>query len=213
MPDSAFIETSSLINRPWNPINPQITCLTIVTEVVAGATGSIALNTTCAVIPSGMPANGLKAAKSVASSVARSVSTTGSLWWLSAAARPWPGRCFSDRKNAAGLKAISDRLGNCRDLARFAAIGAITDNRVAAGNRNVGDRKTIDVDAKRPEVGGDQMAGKARCRDADRRLPVIEFAIPRAGRVGRPMWRSKPLHPAAFLIHEHGRFPADDIAK
>ena len=57
-----------------------ITCLTIVTEVVAGATGSIALNTTCAVIPSGKPAKGRNAAKSTASRVAKSVSTTGSLW-------------------------------------------------------------------------------------------------------------------------------------
>ena len=79
VPDKAFIEISSLINRPWNPIKPRITCLTIVTEVVAGATGSMALNTTCAVMPSGRPANGRKAAKSVASRVARSISTTGNL--------------------------------------------------------------------------------------------------------------------------------------
>ena len=27
VPDSAFIDMSSLISRPWNPINPRITCL------------------------------------------------------------------------------------------------------------------------------------------------------------------------------------------
>src|SRR5262245_45235955 len=88
VPDRAFIEMSSVISRPRNPIKPRITCLTIVTEVVAGATGSNALNTTCAVMPIGKLASARKAAKSVSSSVLRSVSTTGSLWWLSAFARP-----------------------------------------------------------------------------------------------------------------------------
>src|SRR5262249_51445264 len=68
-PASAFIEISSLISRPLNPIKPRITWLTIVTEVVAGATGAIALNTTGAVIPGGRPASGRKAPKSGASRV------------------------------------------------------------------------------------------------------------------------------------------------
>src|SRR5450830_526543 len=95
VPESAPIETSSLISKPWNPINPRITSCTIVTDVVAGATGSMAVNTTCAVMPSGRPASGRNAAKSVASRVARSVSMIGNLAWLSAVARPWPGRCLS----------------------------------------------------------------------------------------------------------------------
>ena len=45
--------------------NPRITSRTIVTEVVAGASGSMAVNTTCAVIPIGRSASGRKAAKSV----------------------------------------------------------------------------------------------------------------------------------------------------
>ena len=60
--------TSSLINRPWNPIKPRITCSIIVAEVVAGWAGSMAENTTCAVIAIGRSAKGLKAAKSVRSS-------------------------------------------------------------------------------------------------------------------------------------------------
>ena len=39
-----------LINRPLNPIESRITSRTIVAEMVAGATGSRAVNTTCAVI-------------------------------------------------------------------------------------------------------------------------------------------------------------------
>src|SRR5580692_3308607 len=103
-PDSAAIETSSLIRSPENPIESRITCCTIVTEVVAGATGSIALNTTCAVIPSGRPASVRNAAKSVSSSVARSVPTTGSFWWLSAVARPWPGMCLSTGRTPPSIR-------------------------------------------------------------------------------------------------------------
>ena len=68
-PDSAPMEISSLIKRPWKPIESRITSRTIVAEIVAGATGSIAVNTTCAVIASGSATSGRKAAKSVASSV------------------------------------------------------------------------------------------------------------------------------------------------
>src|SRR5580692_3135608 len=94
-PDKAPMEMSSLIKRPRKPIESRITPPTITADKVAGATASMALNTTCAVMPSGRPASGRKAAKSLASSVARSVATTGSRLWLSAVARPWPGICLS----------------------------------------------------------------------------------------------------------------------
>src|SRR6516165_6826894 len=50
-PDSAFIEMSSLMSSPVKPIESRITCFTILAEVVAGATGSTAVNTTCAAMP------------------------------------------------------------------------------------------------------------------------------------------------------------------
>src|SRR5262249_31492882 len=87
-PDKAPIEMSSLISRPINPIESRITLATILAEVVAGATGSMAVNTTWAVMPNGRARSGRKAAKSVVSSAARSVVTTGRPWWLSAVARP-----------------------------------------------------------------------------------------------------------------------------
>ncbi len=72
-PESAPIETSSPINKPSKPMNPRITSPIIVAEVVAGRTGSIAVKTTWAVIANGNFFRGRNAAKSVASSVARSV--------------------------------------------------------------------------------------------------------------------------------------------
>src|SRR5271169_985881 len=94
-PDNAPMEMSSLISRPLKPIESRITSRTIVAETVAGATGSTAVNTTCAVIAIGSAASGRNAAKSVASRTARSALTTGSAAWLSAVARPWPGMCLS----------------------------------------------------------------------------------------------------------------------
>src|SRR6266436_738787 len=94
-PDKAPMEISSLISRPRNPSQSRITSRIRVTEVVAGAIGSIAVYTIWAVIPSGRSERGRNAAKSVVLSVSRSVSTMGSARWLSAAARPCPGICLS----------------------------------------------------------------------------------------------------------------------
>jgi hypothetical protein len=63
------MEMSSRIKRPRKPIESRITPPTIAVDKVAGATGSMALNTTSAVMPSGGPAGGRKAAKSVTSNV------------------------------------------------------------------------------------------------------------------------------------------------
>jgi hypothetical protein len=64
-------------------------------------------------------------------------------------ARPWPGKCFTTGNTPPAFQALGDCLGNFRDLARFAAIGTIADDGVAAGSRNIRDRKAIDVDAER----------------------------------------------------------------
>src|SRR5215468_8004293 len=94
-PDKAPMEISSPISRPRNPSQSRITSRTRVTEVVAGAIGSIAVYTIWAVIPSGRSDSGRNAAKSVVLRVSRSVSTMGSAPWLSAVARPCPGMCLS----------------------------------------------------------------------------------------------------------------------
>src|SRR6516162_1639440 len=94
-PDKAPMEISSPISRPRNPSQSRITSRTRVTEVVAGAIGSIAVYTIWAVIPSGRSESGRNAAKSVVLRVSRSVSTMGSAPWLSAVARPCPGICLS----------------------------------------------------------------------------------------------------------------------
>ena len=73
-PLNAPMDTSSPIKSPSKPMKPRITSRIIVADVVTGSTGSKAVKTTWAVIPSGSPFNGRKAAKSVASSSARAAS-------------------------------------------------------------------------------------------------------------------------------------------
>ncbi len=41
-PDRAFIDRSSLISRPWKPMESRMTCLIAFREVVAGRLGSMA---------------------------------------------------------------------------------------------------------------------------------------------------------------------------
>ena len=117
---------SSAIHR--NPIDPRITSPIIIADVVAGWAASMALNTTCAVMPSGRLDNGRNAAKSVASRVARSVSTTGRRRWLSAVARPWPGRCFSTGRTPPAISPCGLRARERRDLLRRRAEGTVADH-------------------------------------------------------------------------------------
>ena len=115
-------------------------------------------------MPSGRPASGRNAAKSVASRVARSVSTTGSWWWLSAAGAAMARQVLEHRQDAAGHAAPARSRRRWRRPCRLGAIGAVADHRVAAGDRNVGDRQAVDVDAKSAQVCRDQMAGQAEQR-------------------------------------------------
>ncbi|MNV82087.1 hypothetical protein D3C71_1758000 [compost metagenome] len=93
VPDRAFIDRSSDMIRPENPRCSRIRRMPFF-EVVAGRLASMAVKTTWAVMAIGMSDRALNGAKSQASSVSRSVSTTGRSWWLSEKARPWPGMCL-----------------------------------------------------------------------------------------------------------------------
>ena len=64
-----------------------------------------------------------------------------------------------------------------------------------------------------PRSSAIKCPAKLRRRKAQGRISVVERAIARARRIGRPMRRAKPLHPAAFLVDQNGRLPADGIAK
>ena len=120
---------------------------------------------------------------------------------------------LEDRQDAAGKQALGHGAGNGRNLARFRAIGAVADDRIVAVDRHVGNRQAVDVNADGPEIGGDQMTGQPRRRQAGGRIAVINRAVAGAGRIDRPMRRPKPRHPAAFLIDQNGRFPADNVAE
>ena len=103
---------------PENPDRPRITSRTTVDEAVAGRQDRSRRPTTCAVIPRGKSCSGWNAAESVTRSISRSTSTTGRPSWLSAVARPWPGRSSGTRRtphcsspSAARLPQFSHQLG------------------------------------------------------------------------------------------------------
>jgi hypothetical protein len=56
---------------------------------------------------------------------------------------------FHHRQHTPRFQTLGDCLGNFRDLGRFAPVGAIADDGIAAGSRNIRDWKTIDVYAER----------------------------------------------------------------
>ena len=98
-------------------------------------------------------------------------------------------------------------------LAGSRSVGPIANDLITAGHRHIGKRQAIDIDADYGQVGGNQVTGHARRRQACRRLAVVKCAVARAGRIGRPMRRAQALHAAAFLVDQHGRFPADNVSE
>src|SRR5262249_384926 len=65
---------------------------------------------------------------------------------------PMPRQMLEARKTPTGAQSIRDSLGNRRNLSRRAAIGAVADNRVAAGNWNVSERQAVNVNTQGPQV-------------------------------------------------------------
>ena len=72
------------------------------------------------------------------------------------------GQMLYHRQDASGLKTFGDRPGDSGDLAGLLAVGAIANNRIAAGCGNIGDWHAINVNTQRSQVGGDQMTGEPR---------------------------------------------------
>ena len=91
------------------------------------------------------------------------------------------------------------------DLVGRVAIGAVADHRIGARDRHVGERQAIDVDADAVEIAGDQPRAQAGGRKPACAIAFVERAVGRAGRIGRPVRRAEPLHPAALLVDQDRR--------
>ena len=176
--------------------------------------GSIAVNTTCAVIAIGSVASGRKAAKSVASSVSRSALTTGSLLWLSAVARPWPGICLSTGRTPPSCKPSAIAASKRRHLVRRRCHrrGRRSPDRRRTTGTSASGRQSTSMPSAR-EIGGDQSRAEPRRRKACRLDRGRTAAIGFARRIVRPMRRPQPLHAAALLIDQHRRVISDGRAK
>ena len=185
----------------------------IVAEVVAGCAGSIALNTTCAVIAIGNSASGRNAAKSVRFQLVSEASTTGSLKWLSAVARPWPGMCLSTGSTppcsspSVTAAAMAATLSGSvhRPARRSPRRRRRPAHPPAAGNR----RSCRDRQDRRRSAGrSSRRRGKP-----ERRVDVVEPAEHRSGRIDRPVRRAEALHPAALLVDQDRRIRSPDASR
>ena len=69
---------------------------------------------------------------------------------------PMARQVLDDRQNPAALQPRRQRRRDHGDLVRRIAKGAIADHPVGAGDRHIGQRKAIDRDPRRGEIGGDK---------------------------------------------------------
>ena len=66
------------------------------------------------------------------------------------------------RQHAALDQPLANRPGEARDPVGIAAIGAVADHRVGAGNRQIEHRQAVDGDAEPRKVIGDQPSAEPR---------------------------------------------------
>ena len=116
-----------------------------------------------------------------------------------------PGNMLQHRQHAAVRQAC--RRGGRQQgyFVRRLAIGAVANHCVRTFNRHVRHRQAIDRDADLGKIVGYQPRAQPSRRHALGRVPVVEPPVSCPGRIARPMRRTHPLHPTAFLVNQHRR--------
>ena len=115
--------------------------------------------------------------------------------------------CFSIGSTPPSISPSQTARARCCDPVGIAAISAVADHQVGAGNRQIEHRHAVDGDAEPREIVGDQPSAEPR------RLPGLQIGQCRnlrRGWIGAPMGRPQSRHPAAFLIDQHRRIGASD---
>ncbi len=120
---------------------------------------------------------------------------------------------FDDGQYARCEQAPRHRAGERTHLRRHRTESPVSDHSVGAGDRQVRDRRAVHVDADRAQLRADQPPAEFRRGEPPAGIGFVKRRIGRGCRIGRPMRRRQPLHPAALLIYEDGRVPADGVAK
>ena len=124
-------------------------------------------------------------------------------------ARPaMPGHVLDDRRDAAGKQSVGDRPAHRRHALGPGREGPRADGVVHAFARDIEHRRAVDLDSDFVEIMRDQARDETGRRLGFGRLkPGLDR---RGGRIGAPVRRRHPLHPAALLIDQHGRVGAAD---
>ena len=114
-------------------------------------------------------------------------------------------------QDAAFQQTVAHRSGEPHDTIRIAAVRAVADYRIGAGNRQIEHRHTIDGDAEPHQIIGDQPGADPSRLTGEW---VGECSDLGGRRVTAPMGRAQPRHSSAFLIDQNGRIsPVDAVAK
>ena len=147
-------------------------------------------------------------AKSVVSSVLRSVLTTGRLWWLSASPGHDPGCASAPAAllRPAGLWRPRRQwrplcAGSCRKPGLQSQDRRPETGTSATGRQSTSIPSALQVRSDQPRAQPSRVAVPRRDRGR-------KGAVECAGRISRPMRRPKALHAAAFLINQNRRLPA-----
>ena len=120
------------------------------------------------------------------------------------------GNVLQDRQHTARFQPFRHRLCDRGDLAGLVAIGAVADHGIRTCDRHIRQGQTVDRDAEFRKIIGNQPGAEVTRPQALGRGLVIKAAEHRPTRVSRPFRRLQPLHPAAFLVHQHRRIAVAD---
>ncbi len=118
------------------------------------------------------------------------------------------------RDDGAGHQALCGDARQQGDLVRALPVGAVSDDVMGAGRRDIQHGRTVDCDPQVMEVMGDKARAEPGHLAGQRRIIARQVGEGPRRRVAAPVRRPKTGHPAALLVDEHRRIgPANAGAK
>ena len=199
----ARISSASVITIPSKPSSQRSRSWRITRLVVAG-TSSSAGTRMCAVMIEAAPASiaARNGGSAFATNASRSSWTTGSSRCESASVSPCPGKCFAHAATPWPWRPRTKAATCLADEPGIRAERPDPDDRVQRIRVHVGDRREVEVDADRGEIGAD------RGGDLLGEVDVVDSAERSVPGVRAPVRRLEPRDVAALLVDGHEKVAA-----
>ena len=125
--------------------------------------------------------------------------STGISVWLSAATKPWPGKCLPQLAMPARSRPCIRLLASIADDTRVAVEGAVADD-AAGAVVEVEHRREAEVDAAGAQFGAEHVAGGGGGVGGAQRVVHPQFAQGAHRRQVREAVGAEALHAAAFVV-------------